>query len=191
MESKTVIGITGTPASGKSTLLKIFKEKGFKTLSADEIVDFLYKNNELLKNKFKNLNINIVKDSKISKDLIKEKIKENKGLKTKIEKIVHPFVIDFIKEKVKKENKIAIEVPLLFEAGMENIFSKIILVRAKENLIKKELKKRNIKESEQNIYLSLLDNIEDKVKKSNYLINNNKDLKSFKKECEEVILKIV
>ena len=63
------IGITGSLASGKSTAVKILKEKG-PVFSADKIVKKLYKQNNFKKYISKKLRI---KNYSIVKSLIKKK----------------------------------------------------------------------------------------------------------------------
>ena len=95
-----IIGITGSIASGKSTVAHLRARKKYPLFSADNIVSNLYKK--------KNFNKILVKKFKLnSKERIKNQIKlilkNNKDNLYKLESIIHPFVrkemIKFIKKK--------------------------------------------------------------------------------------------
>lgn len=120
------IAVTGGIGSGKSTVISFFGARGFKTASADEI------NAELLADKnyigkLQKLFPSAVKDGLVDKAKLKETIfLDNKSLQ-KINKLAHTEI-------AKKINKIkgnlVIEVPLLVESKMWEMFDKIIAVTA-------------------------------------------------------------
>lgn len=107
------VGITGSLASGKSTTLKVFSKHGYRILSADEIVHQIYagENYDLLK-------------------LRKEAANSPRALK-KLENFVHP-IFRRILNKFLKEAKgpVAVEIPLLFEGGLNKCFDLNIFVFA-------------------------------------------------------------
>ena len=93
------IGITGSIASGKTTVAKLLAGKKCSLFNADDEVRSIYRTFIFKKKIQKKFNLN-------SKKNIKEKIKkivvkDKKSLK-KIEKIVHPFVRKRMKNFVKK-----------------------------------------------------------------------------------------
>ena len=112
------IGITGSLASGKSTVAKIFSGKKYPLFNSDKIVKKIYKSNSFKKkvsSKFK-----IIENKDFKKEILK-KISGNKTLLKKIEKIVHPLVRKEIRQfsKKNKRKKILIfEVPLLIESKL-------------------------------------------------------------------------
>ena len=84
-----VIGITGSIASGKSTVARLIAKRKYPLFSADKIVLNLYK-----KKKFTNLLIKKfkLKNKKKIKNQIKLIIKKNKEKLKILEKIIHPLV---------------------------------------------------------------------------------------------------
>ena len=123
-----IIGITGSLASGKSTVLKVLSSKKHSSFSADVFVRRLYK-----KIKFRKL---ISKSLKIEvKGNFKQKIKnilinDPKNIKI-LEKKSHPFVrkemLSFIK-KNRSKKKIFLEIPLLVESDLSRHFDKTIFI---------------------------------------------------------------
>ena len=94
------IGITGSIASGKTTVAHLMAGKKFPLFSADTIVSNLYKKknfNKILIKKFK------LNSKKQIKEQIKLVLKRNKDNLYKLESIIHPFVqkemISFLKKK--------------------------------------------------------------------------------------------
>ena len=70
------IGITGSIASGKSTVAKLMAGKKYPLFSADQVVTNLYKNKKFIQKLIKKFNLN--KNENI-KEQIKVKLKENKN----------------------------------------------------------------------------------------------------------------
>ncbi len=96
-----IIGITGSIASGKTTVAHIMAGKKYPLFSADIIVKNLYKRknfNKILEKKFK------LTSKKKIKSQIKLILKRSKNNLFKLEKIIHPFVrkemISFLKKKI-------------------------------------------------------------------------------------------
>jgi dephospho-CoA kinase len=95
-----IIGITGSIASGKTTVAHLMAGKKYPLFSADTIVSNLYKKknfNKILVKKFKLNNKEKIKDQ------IKLVLKTKKENLYKLESIIHPFVrkkmISFLKKK--------------------------------------------------------------------------------------------
>ena len=95
-----IVGITGSIASGKTTVAHLMAGKKYPLFSADKVVSSLYKEknfNKTLIKKFK------LKRGKKTKDQIKLILKKNKKNLYKLESIIHPFVrkkmINFLKKK--------------------------------------------------------------------------------------------
>jgi len=108
----------------------------------------------------------------------------------KLEGIVHPVVtkdlLNWIKQGKSDDKKFYIaEVPLLFEKGLTRHFDKIILIVVKkEVLIQRIIKKYGITKSEVSKRLCLYRPIREKIKKSDFIVNNSLDFKRLEKEVD-------
>ena len=182
-----IIGITGSIASGKSTVARLIAKRRYPLFSADKVVLNLYKDFKFIKLLVKKFNLN---EKKPIKDQIKSLIKKNKRNLTIIEKIIHPLVrkkINFFL-KSKKGNKLLIlEVPLLIENKLTKYFDKIIFVDAKKNLRLKRYLKFN---SDKRIFTmlnkrQLLPII--KKRSCDLIVNNNYSLAILKKNVNKFI----
>ena len=173
----TKICITGSLASGKSSVIKSLSKKKYHVFSADKIVSKLYS-----KKFFHKILLREVKKFIL--------IKKN-NLK-KLEKIIHPLVRKEMKNFTKtyyKRKVIFFEIPLLAESKLKNFFDVTILVLAPKNLRLKRYLKRGGKKK----IFQLLDNrqLNDREKKRNsdYLIVNNKTLDILKRKAKDIISK--
>jgi len=182
------IGITGSIASGKTTVAHLMAGKNFPLFSADTIVSNLYKKknfNKILIKKFK------LKSKKQIKEQIKLVLKRNKNNLYKLESIIHPFVRKEMISFLKKQNKtLFFEIPLLIESKLNKYFDKIIFVEANKKL---RLKRYIEKKGDKKIF-NLLDKrqIPAVLKKNicDYTVNNNYSLAILKKNVKNLIKKI-
>jgi dephospho-CoA kinase len=176
-----IIGITGSIASGKSTVAKLIARKKYPLFSADKIVINLYKNNKFINLLIKKFKLN---DKKNIKNQIKLIVKKSKKKLIMLETIIHPLVRkemkNFLKAKAKAKVKI-LEIPLLIESKLDKYFDKIIFVDTKKKLRLRRYLKQN---KDKNIFEALnkrqLSPVA-KKKKCDLVIDNNYSLEVLKK----------
>ena len=128
------IGITGSLASGKSTVAKLMSRKKYAIFSADNTVKNLYKKKIFISKVKKKFNF---KNTRNLKNKIKNLIKKDKKTLKKLERILHPLVRREMREfiKKKKKSKITIfEIPLLIESKLTRYFDFVVFVGAKKNI---------------------------------------------------------
>ena len=180
------IGITGSLASGKSSVAKILSKNKKLLFSADKVVKNLYSDNQFktkIKKKFKIKNKNIKEE--IKNKLLKKEISLNE-----LGKIIHPFVRREMRtHKKKNRNKeiIFFEIPLLIESKLMKFFDFIILVLAPRKVRLKRYLKSGVKKK----MFYLLDknqiSARKKIKYCDYLIVNNKSKNILKKKVNDII----
>ncbi|MBQ3102233.1 dephospho-CoA kinase [bacterium] len=178
------VAITGNIASGKSAVEDVIKSQGFKTLCADKIVADLYKNKEILsqlKNTFGTL----------EKKEIAQIVFNDKEKKLELERIIHPYVKNEIEKFIlnnSSEKAVFVSVPLLFEAGFENLFDKIIFVTADENIrLERVMKRDNCDKNfaKKKILAQAPEN--DKIEKSDYIIENNSTIEELENQVKTIL----
>ncbi len=96
------IGITGSLASGKSTVAKLISRNRYPIFSADEVVKALYKKRDFTNKVKKKFNF---KNTKNLKKKIKNQIKIDKRALKELELIIHPLVRREMKDFMKKKKK--------------------------------------------------------------------------------------
>ena len=179
-----IIGLTGGIGSGKSTVLKLFKNLGVNTYSADISAKKLINTDQTL--------INLIKDS-FGKNIYKDNILDSRKLSKivfgnpdKLEllnSIIHPAVALDFKNFIELNNDeyIVKEAAIIFETSSEKQYDKIILVKSPlEIRIERVMKRDNLSRVEviKRINNQLNENLI--IDKCDYIINNheNENLKN-------------
>ena len=182
------IAITGKIASGKSTILSEFKNKGYDAISSDEIVKELYQKEEVANKIEKLLGIKF-KGIVVDKDQLRNHLLTHENDKRKLERLIHPLVgkeiINFLSSS--KSPLRVVEVPLLFEAKMDSMFD-VIIVSDISN--EKQLENLNNRDHEKALYLKEINKrnkIDETKNKASYLISNNGSKSEFIKNIHQVI----
>ena len=184
------IGITGSLASGKSTVAKIISSGKYPLYNADKAVKKIYQTNIFRAKAFKKFKL---KNKKNIKNKIKKIISSDKKFLKVLEKIIHPLVRKQIRKFTKKNNGkkfIIFEIPLLVESKQMKYYDRIIFVNSRKNLrLKRYLKRGNNKR-----FFDLLNKRQlssaKKIKFCDHVINNNSSIKLLKKNIKNIMLKL-
>ena len=187
------VGLTGNIAAGKSVVQAHLINKGVPVADADIICDMLIRNDQkiigLIKKAFDWADI--LDDEKISKKKLASLIYSDIELRKKLEGILHPPVIKEIGHffDTHKSDRFAVAaVPLLFEAGLEDMFDAIIFVSADEKIRLQRLIERNNISAEFAKQMMDAQMSEDrKIKKCTFVINNNDTLESVLSQTDAII----
>ena len=174
------IGITGSIACGKSTVSKYLILKGYNVYDADKIsYDLTQKPNICYKLILEKVGSefpeSIIDESgNINRKELGRVIFNNKDKKELLESIIHPYVIKEI-ESV-NDDVCFFEVPLLFEANLEYLFDKVVVVStSKEKQIERLMKRNNISYEDCIIRINNQIDIKIKEEKADYVLYNNDD----------------
>lgn len=184
-----VVALTGNYGMGKSTIARFFREVGAITLDLDAIVDELLRDNSVIK-EIRNVFGNGVFSGKdINREKIAEIVFSDKEKRDLLERIIHPLVIERMREFLKKadrERVIIVEIPLLFEKGYENEFDKIITVYTDIEIALKRLENRGVRRDQALMRLRAQMPVDEKVRKSDFVIDNNGMLNDTKRQVIKI-----
>lgn len=183
------IAITGGIASGKSAACQFFKELGSFVVEADKIGhELLNSDTNLIEQIVQSLGPEILKNGKIDRRVVAEKVFKSRELLEKLEKLLHPRILERIEALYKKaceERKhtfFIAEIPLLFEVGWDTLFDTTILVWANEEKSKLRFKKKSLPPEQYEMRMKRQLTLKEKEKKATYTIQNNGSLKDLKEE---------
>ena len=190
-----VIGITGGVATGKTTVARILSSLlGAETIDADEIVhELLIPGEKVWKKVVQYFGEDILEpNSHVNRKKLGQYIFSDTSKRKKLESIIHPAVKKIIKDKLKqlrKSNKkwIVMDIPLLFEAEMEHMIDKIIVVVRNENAQLETLQKEkslSLREARERIESQLP--LSEKVKRAHFVVDNNGTLQDTEKQVREI-----
>lgn len=193
------IGLTGSAGSGKSTVANMFKRLGAMVISADEVCHKLFtpchKAYHEIVRYFGQVCLHA--DGTLNRDFLRKRLLSSPEDKNALENILHPEIKAKIieqLEEIKKnvpESVVIIEVPLLFEAGWEQMFDLIITVYADEKNCLLRLLKRGLTKADAERLLALGWPMQEKIRRSDMVIDNNQALDATRKQVERIWKKLL
>lgn len=129
------IGITGSIATGKSTLLAAFEKAGVPIFSADAAVAELYAGDAVAP--VEALFPGVTQNGVIDRQALAARLAADPSGFARLEAVVHPLVrqriADFLDTAERNGHKIAaVEVPLLFESGHDYGFDAVAITHVDE-----------------------------------------------------------
>ena len=177
-----IIGITGSIGMGKTTVASMLSIFNIPIYDADYEVKKIIENSNLVKKKIKQEWPNVVYKKKgkdeVNKSKLGELIFKNMRYKVKLEEIIHPLVRKkrniFLNKYKNRKIIVAMDVPLLYETGVDKICNYIFLaLTSEENQKKRVLKRSNM--TEEKLLLIKKNQWSDNMKqsKSPYIINTS------------------
>ena len=182
--------VTGNIACGKSLASKIIKELGFPIVDCDDIIKALYESDAIIK-KIDSIFPQVITGGQVDLKKLSEMLFSEKENKLKFEELIYPHVIEKFNKFIDKNSmreKVFVIVPLLFEAKMEKYFDKIILILADEDIRKERLMKRKTILSDfTDLVLKSQIPQEEKVKKCDYVVENNGSIEEFKNQLVKIL----
>lgn len=146
--SNLIVGLTGGMGCGKSTAAALFAEQGFRRLDADQVVrDELLPSPDIANAIRQRLGPAMVAaNGRVRRDKIAEKVFADPTALAWLEDLLHPRLLARWKEVFAAEEGVAfiVEVPLLFEKGLENLFDSIVCVTADSATQLRRLEQRGV-----------------------------------------------
>ncbi len=177
------IGLTGNFGMGKTTVLSLFKKSGAYIFNIDEFVHKILTKPATIRKITRALGDNILitrPKLSINKARVARLIFSDSKKRRAVENIIHPQVLKVIgtaMSNILKKNPSALiifEIPLLFEAGYENLFDKTIVVYCKKNTAINRLVRRGFSKSEALKRMRTQMPITKKKRLADFVIDNNR-----------------
>lgn len=143
-----IVGLTGGMGCGKSTAAARFAERGFRLLDADRVVrDELLPSREVAQAIGAKLGpAMLAADGSVRRDRVAEKVFKDPETLAWLEQLLHPLLLERWRGTFQASHGTAfiVEVPLLFEKGLENWFDFIVCVTTDSESQLRRLEKRGI-----------------------------------------------
>ncbi len=133
------ISLTGGTGSGKSTALAFFSGLGAACLDSDKVVHRLLERPDVRRLVAESLGLDGLPVGEPGRRRLAEVVFGDRARLTALEKVLFPLVREeirawFDQNEVKQAPAAVVEIPLLFEAGMEDLFDRVVLITAPREL---------------------------------------------------------
>lgn len=189
---KFILGVTGSFGTGKTTVAKLLADSSVKLVSADEIAHKLIKpGSSCYKKIIKLFGSSLLRPDKKTIDRINLSriVFKNKIMLKKLNQIVHPVVIKEIKEQIKKtaRKRVILDIPLLYESGLDKLADKVIVVKAvRDKQIRRLLNKTGLRRQEIIERIKSQIPLSDKLCRADFIIDNSGSLEQTEKQIKKL-----
>lgn len=194
-----LLGVTGSIATGKSTVAGLLADRGALTIDFDilarkavepempawkDIVEYFGKGV-------------LNQDNSLNRQALSDIVFKNAASRKQLEHFTHPRISELyfkqLKAYEKNESKGIVQavVPLLFETDMHSLFHKTLLVYAPKSIqLKRLMERESIDEIEANARISSQMPIDDKLALADYIVRNDQSLDETEKQVAELWQKL-
>jgi len=193
--NKIVLGVTGSFASGKSTVARLFKGPSAEIIDADIVAhQFLKSRTKTYQKLIKAFGASILNGKKeINRARLGGIVFSNRTALKKLNSIIHPQVIKEIKERIRKSSKklVILDAAMIIEAGLRGIVDKLAVVRVRRELAVARAKDK-FSLSEKQIIARMKSQCPQAVKEvfADFIIDNNGSLLKTKRQVAEIRRKL-
>jgi dephospho-CoA kinase len=189
MAYKYAIALTGSIATGKSTVASLLALNGMRVIDADTI------SHEILE-----LHASWVADTfgseylrlgKVDRAKLGEFIFSNVDAKKTLEEFLHPKIKAEILERSEKQDKLKfpylIDIPLFFENNNYDIAESVVVYTPSHIQLERFMKRNGYSQEESLKRIATQFPIDEKKERATWVIDNSKNLKHLQKECEDFV----
>ena len=190
-----IIGLTGSIASGKSTVASMLKKKGYPVVDADEIARLVVEpGSEVMQEIEAQFGSSMIRsDGSLNREKMGELVFGNEEARKKLNGIIHPAIRKEMHRQKdewldKGANTVILDIPLLFESKLQSHVDKILVISVTPEIQKSRLMERNSlseKEAEARIQSQLP--ITEKEQGADAVVHNNGSLEETEKQLDEVL----
>ena len=175
-----LIGLTGGVGSGKSTVAEMFRELGAAVIDADAATHAVYVPGslgfDLIEREF---GPDYVRDGHIDRARLGELVFNDPEARQRLNAIVHPLVREWMTARtaealVRGATAVVQDVPLLFENGLEPLYSAVVLVYVPEAVqLQRLVEGRGLKEDRARAMIGAQMPIDQKRERAQHVIDNS------------------
>ena len=174
------IGLTGGFCCGKTTVAGMLKTLGAVVVDADQVAHSVMRRKAVREQILDAFGRDVLEHGEVSRARLAEIVFDGgkERLRT-LNSIVHPPVIAQIKKILRRESRreksthlLVVDAPLLIEAGMSSLFSKLVVVRADEAVQVRRAVANGLSKAEARARITVQMPLDEKVKLADYVIEN-------------------
>jgi dephospho-CoA kinase len=188
-----LIGLTGGVGSGKSTVSAMLQELGAEVIDADEASHAVYEpGSPGFAAVVREFGPEYVLDGRIDRAKLGELVFHSMDARHRLNDIVHPLVREWMAartaEAAQRGAEVVVQdVPLLFENGLERLYSTVVLVYVPETLqLKRLIEGRGLSDERARTMIAAQMPIEEKKMLAHHVIDNSGSRETTRKQVESL-----
>ncbi len=193
-----IIGLTGNSGSGKTTASEFFKNAGFMVIDCDKLArEVVEKGQECLFELVDFFGEQILSDDgTLNRKELASMAFSSSEKTQKLNEITHKYITqkvhNLIQEyKLQGCSCVIVDAPVLYESGLDRICDLVVAVTADENVrVARLVCRDNITQNEAKQRFKRQKSLEFFEQNADFVITNNSDKESFKKDIEQIITKL-
>lgn len=192
-----IIGLTGSIATGKSTVANMLKERGIPVVDADEVARIVVEKGRPALQKIVEVfgeNV-LLEDGTLNRPALGNIIFNDPEARNMLNAIMHPAIREEMESQkayhIQNEEPIIImDIPLLFENRLTETVDRVVVVTVDEGTQLHRLMKRNdLTEEEAKARIQSQIPIQEKAQRADDLIDNSSTLEKTEEQVEAMIMK--
>ncbi|MBU4349410.1 dephospho-CoA kinase [bacterium] len=192
-----IVGLTGGIVGGKSTVASMFKDLGTKIVDADKLGHSVILPHRPAWEKITRLFGKgiLQNDLTIDREKLGKIVFANQARLKKLNEITHPEIIKLIKKEISlakhrthsQEKILIVDAALIYEAKIDRLMDKIIVVYINEDeQVKRLAKRNNLSKDEALQRIKSQMPMKEKVKMADYVIDNSSSLDTTREQVEKI-----
>jgi len=194
------IALTGGIACGKSSVIQIFKKNAIAIIDLDVIArEVVEPKSQALSELVAHFGSSILNDDQsLDREALRQQLFDNKENQKIIEEILHPKILEKMQTDIEKLNTqlVVVEVPLLVEQNLSNLFDRAIVVDcSEENQLKRLLKRERLDEKLAKTMIAAQASREQRLALSEKLptdvIENNSEIFDIEQKAQDLYQKLI
>jgi dephospho-CoA kinase len=189
------VGLTGNAASGKSTVAALWEREGIPVVRADELArQAVAPGTEALDRVVELFGDAMLTDTgELDRPKLRERVFADPEARARLEAVLHPRIAElrsaWVADRAGEGHRLVVsEIPLLFEAGLEESVDRIVLVDApRELLVARMVRERGLDPDEANAILDAQGDPEPKRARAHHLVENAGTLEALEARAAELL----
>jgi dephospho-CoA kinase len=192
-----LVGLTGGVGSGKSTVAEMLRELGAEVVDADEASHAVYEpGTPGFAAVVREFGDDFVTDGRIDRQRLGALVFGDADARHRLNAIVHPLVREWMAAKtaeaaLRGATVVVQVVPLLFENGLERLFSTIVLVYVPEELqVERLVKGRGLTPERARAMIAAQMPIDEKRRQAHRVIDNSGSIEKTRTQTDQLWAKL-
>ena len=189
MAYEYAIALTGSIATGKSTVASLLLLNGMRVIDADTISHEILDASTLWVEE--TFGKKFIKLGKVNRAKLGELVFSDDKAKQTLEEYLHPKIKAEIEKRSEKQDKLKfpylIDIPLFFENSNYDIQDSVVVYTPSDTQLQRFMKRNGYSKEESAKRIATQLPIEEKRSRATWVIDNSKDLKHLQQECEKFV----